>query len=311
MVKKILIGFVSIVVVLLLALIGLLFTSNLWLGSVLASGIERTTGFPVKIENARLDLPESKIGLYGIEIKNPPGFSRAVFASIPEIYVDFDLQQFLKSRKLYFQEIRLNIAEVAIVRNKSGQTNLAQLKAVSKPKAEIAKEQEKIKQAPSPKALDFFVEELILTIRRVRYQDESNILIGERTIDLHIENQVFYGIANPMDIVRIVVLQITYKAALGNLGVPVDMLKAHLDQSLAVGQQLALQTTAVARQVGEQTLGEGMRLVQKAGQKIPVSTTEVEKTVGEVSNKAKGFFGSASHFLQETADSVQEKTRSS
>ena len=308
--RKILIGFVLLMVVLLLIPVGLILTSNLWLGSALASGIKGVTGFPTKIEKTHLDLGRSQFGLYGIRIKNPRGFPDVVFASIPELYVDFDLSQFLKSRKLYFQEIRLSIEEVMIIRNQSGQTNLAQLKAVSKPKMEMAKERKEIEKARSPEALGFFVEKLVLTIRRVHYRDEARALIGERTIDVHINNQVFTGIANPMDIVRIVVLQITYKAALGNLGVPVDMLKGHLDESLAVGQKLALQSTALARQMGTQTLGEGKRLVEQAAQNIPVSSAEVEKTAEQVSSKAKSIFGSAGSLLKKTSQSIQEKAES-
>ncbi|MBI4358626.1 MAG: hypothetical protein HY584_04935 [Candidatus Omnitrophica bacterium] len=306
MIQKVVVGFVVVVVAFFLLAVGAVLSSHLWLGQALAMGIENMTGFPTKIGRTNLSLGESRIGINGIEIKNPKGFPEGVFASIPEIYVDFDLDQFLKNRKFYFQEIRLNIEEVAIIRNQSGETNLSRLKPVSKPKAEMVQEQREIKKAPSPKALNFFVEKLVLSIRRVRYRDESRPLVGERTVDLHMNNQVFTGIANPKDIVRIIVLQITYKAALGNLGVPVDMLKGHLDESLAVGQKLALQSTLFARQMGTQTLGEGMRFIEGASGKIPVASGGVEKTVDEVTNTAKGLLGSATRFLQGESDSPQE-----
>jgi len=310
MVKKIIIGLLIFGLLLLLTPVGLVLTSDLWLGQALAMGIEKVTGFPTQIEKTHLDLKASQFGVYGVQIKNPKGFQEGVFAAVPEIYVDFDLSQFLGSRKLYFQEIRLNIEEVAVIRNHLGETNLSKLKAIKKSKTEVAQEQEKVKKAPSPKALDFFVEELVLTMRKVRYRDEANRLIGDKHIDMHITGQVYRNIANPADIIRIIVLQITYKAALGNLGLPVDMLKGQLDQSLAISQQLATESMAQARQLGEQALGEGKRLMGQTVQNIPVDTETVEKAVNDVANKAKNLFGSAGNFLKKTAESAQEKSTS-
>jgi hypothetical protein len=304
--KIILYSFVSFVAILAVVFM----TSGFWLHLAVSAAIQGVTGFPVKIKKLDLDLAATRFGVYGVEINNPKTFSDKRFVSIPEVLVDFDLPQFLKSRKIYLEEIRLNIEEVSVVRAKSGGTNLSQLKAITQSKSEMASEEKKVTQASSPKALDFFVEKFILTVRRVRYHDEGQPLIGERVIDLNIQDETFSGISNFADIIRIIVLQITYKAALGNLGIPVDLLKGHLDSTLTRGQELATQSAELAQQLGTQAIEEGARALEQAAKKVPVSSPQIEKTMGEATQKAKGIFGSAEKFLKNTAESVNEKVKS-
>lgn len=307
MIKKI----ASVFLVLVLALFGVILTINFWLPPVLAFGIHQVTGFPTKVQRTDFNLKSSKFGIYGLDIRNPKGFPRGKFVSIPEIYVDFDLVNFIKSQKIYIKELRLNIDEVGVVKNTSGESNISKLTSISKRKVqETPKEKEKLEKAKSPRELKFFVDTLVLSIRRVRFQDQTKPFIGERTIDLHIDHEVVRGLSSPLDIVRLVVLRVIYKAALGNLGVPVDLLKGQLDASLAKGQVLALESTKLAMEMGTQALGEGERFIKQAGEKLPVSNTEVEQAVDEAKAKAKSILGGAGGFLKGTVQSIEERTKS-
>ncbi|MBI4372812.1 MAG: hypothetical protein HY585_03700 [Candidatus Omnitrophica bacterium] len=306
MIKKLLLA----IAVLFLMILGVVFTSQFWLPYAIAAGIGQVTGFPTRVQRANLDLPSSKFGIYGLEIKNPKGFPKGNFVSIPEVFVDFDLGPLMKGRKLYIQEIRLNIEEVGIVKNRSGESNISKLTSVRKEKVVAEKQKQKLEKAKSPQELTFFVETLVLTIRRVRFQDEANPLIGERVIDLHVDQEVVHGLSSVADLVRLIVLHVIQKAALGNLGVPVDFLKGHLDASLAKGQELFLQHTAVAREMGIQALGEGERLIEEASKKIPVPEIELEKTVSETAEKAKGILGSAAELLKKPIQSAEEANKS-
>src|SRR3989344_267845 len=119
MLKKITQGFVILIVL----VIGLIATTPLWLRFALAAGVQQMTGFPTTIEKTKLDLMKSKFGIYGLEIKNPKGLPKGRFVSVPEIYIDFDFGHFLKSRNLYFREMRLHVEEVGIIKTKSGDSN--------------------------------------------------------------------------------------------------------------------------------------------------------------------------------------------
>ncbi len=293
MIKKI----VFLILFLLLIIVGVILTSNFWSPYAMAYGIHQVTGFPTVIQKANLDLANSKFGVYGIRIQNPSGFPKGDFVSIPEIYVDFDLQGFLKSQRLHIRELRLNVQEVAIIKNKDGQSNISRLTSVKREKTEASEEKKKLEEAKSPQELKFFVDTLVLTIRRVRFQDQINPFMGERTIDLHIEREAVHGLSSPADIVRLIVLRVIYKAALGNLGVPVDLLKGQLDASLAKGEALILHSTVFAEAIGTQALGEGRRIIGEVGQKLPISNVEVGKAVDETTAKAKNLFGSATQFI--------------
>ncbi len=310
MIKKILFGIIFVIVFLILIAGGAVLTVNFWLPSAMAFGIHQVTGFPTAIQKANLDLAGSKFGVYGIEIKNPGGFPKGNFVSIPEIYVDFDFQAFLKNQRIHIRELRLNVAEVGIVKKSNGESNISRLSSVNKGTAEASKQKEKVEKAKSPQELRFFVDTLILTIRLVRFQDQTSSLVGERNIDLRIDQEVVHGLSSPADIVRLVVVRIIYKAALGNLGVPVDFLKGQLDASLAKGQQLALQSTALAEHFGTQAFDEGEHLLKQASQQLPVSNVGVDKAVSETRAKAKSLFGGASHLLKNTAESFEEKAKS-
>jgi len=310
MIKKILFGIIFIVVFLVLIVGGAVLTVNSWLPSAMAFGIRQITGFPTAIQKANLDLAGSKFGVYGIEIKNPGGFPKGNFVSIPEIYVDFDLQDFLKNQRVHIRELRLNIAEVGIVKKSNGESNISRLSSVNKGTAEVSKQKEKVEKAQSPQELRFFVDTLVLTIRYVRFQDQTNSLVGKKNIDLRIDGEVVHGLSSPADIVRLVVVRIIYKAAIGNLGVPVDFLKGQLDTSLAKGQELALQSAALAEKFGTQAFGDGEHLLKQASQQLPVSNAGVDKAVSETRAKAKSLFGGATNLLKNTAESLEEKTKS-
>ena len=301
---------ISILGILALIIIAFMATGNFWLRQAIQAAVTGVTGFPLKIKQVRLDLMASKIGIYGLELKNPKGFPQGRFASVPEIYVDFELKKFLFEHKLYFQEIRLNIEEVAIVRNQNGETNLAQLKALTKSERETLEETKKVKKASSPAELDFFIDRLVLTIRHLRYQDQSHSLVGQKSIDLHIDGEVFRGISNPSDIVRIIVLKIVYKSAIGNLGVPVTQLKEHVTDSLERGQALALQGSELARQAGVQALDQGTQLVEQTSQNIQAQSAQVKETIEGARDKAKSVFSGAGSWLKSTTESIQEKARS-
>ncbi|MBI4394699.1 MAG: hypothetical protein HY583_00730 [Candidatus Omnitrophica bacterium] len=287
MIKKI----VLVIGVLFLILLGFILTNSFWLRYALAAGISQVTGFPTKIHKTDLNIQKSLFGIYGLRIRNPSGFPRSTFISIPEVFVDFDLGPFIKSRKLYIRQLRLHIEEVSIIRNQSGETNISRLTTVKKGKAE--RETQKLEKAKSPKELKFFVETFVLTIRRVRFQDQTNPLIGEKVIDLHIEQEVIHGLSSPADIVRLVVLRVIQKAALGNLGVPIDLLSQQLDASIAKGEELVNQSVALAAKMGTQTIGEGERILGEASKKVPIPTEEVGQVVEEAKTKLKDILGKA------------------
>lgn len=286
--------FLVLIVVLILVIAAA--TSRLWIRSAISQSIQEVTGFPATIERVHVNLRGSEVGIYGVQINNPAGFSDELFASIPEIFIDFDFSQFISDRKLHFEVIRLNLAHVSIARNERGQTNLDLIKTLKKDKKEKAalKMPKRSKQA-------FLVDEFVLTIRKVSYHDRFFPVPMDRTIDVNINDEVFRGVQNAGDIVRIVLMKIIYSASFGNLGAPVDFFKQQFDQSLLQAQEILNLSTGLARVVGGQALGEGFKMVEN----VPVPK-QVNQVTQEVKGKATGLFQNAERLLTETTNTLSK-----
>ncbi|GEM_PF-2348772 len=283
-------------------------TSHLWIHRAVAAIIHEVTGLPVTIERAHVNLIGTEFGVYGVKIKNPEGFSDQLLASLPEIYVDFDFSQFFADGKLHFEVIRLNLEELSIVRNEQGVTNLATLKTLKKDKKEAAAKPG-MEAKPVVKRR-FLIDELVITIRNVKYSDQSLPVPINRTIDLKINQEVFRGVTNLGDIIRIILRKVIYDTSFRSLGAPVDLLTQQFGPSLLRGQEVLMQSTEIAKVMGTEVLGQGRRIVEDATSKIPATLPvppEVNQITDEVKGKANGLFKGAERFLKTTTDSLSEK----
>ena len=280
-------------------------TSQFWIHHAVAAVIKQVTGLPVSIQRSHVNLAATEFGIYGIEIKNPKGFSEEVFVKIPEIYIDFDLNQFLSGKKIHFEEIRLNIEQVTLEKNKAGELNVSRLKTVKKDQKEAAAPA----KTPQKPMTPLLIDQLVLTIRNIKYVDQSLPVSVNRNVDLKIENEIIKGVTNPADIVRLVMSKIIYNSTFGALGAPVDLLNKNLDASLAKGQAALTQSTDIALQMGNQVMGEGKKMVQDATSMIPSEipgSKEVGQLKDQVKGKAGGLFQGAERLLKNTTESIQE-----
>ena len=281
-------------------------TAHLWVHHAVAAVINQVTGFPVQIERSHVSFRGSEFGIYGISIKNPEGFPEGTFAKIPEIYVDFDFSEFLSDKKLHFQEVKVNLEEIDIIRNREGDMNVTNLKTVKKDQKAAATKALKKEKKP------FLIDELVLTVRNIRYRDESLPMPVDRSVDLKIEQEVFRGVTNPSDIVRLIMAKVFYSAAFGRLGAPTELLSKNFDASIAKGEEVLNQSTEMARHMSTQILGEGRKIVEGATAKIPVSVSnaqvsaEVNQVTEQVKGKAAGIFQDAGRLLKNTTQTIQQ-----
>lgn len=292
--KFILKSILALFLILIFALGIAVISSNLWVPRAASAAISNMTGLPIDIEQVKINLRGSEFGIYGIKVKNPNGFRDGVMASIPEIFVDFDFSSFFEGRKIHFQMIRLNLAEISIIRNERGITNLDHLKTLKKDKKQAAARP----SAPKPVVKEqFIVDDLILTIRQVNYTDRSLPIPVHRSIDLKINQEVFKGVTSPGDIIRIILMKIVYNTSFAALGTPVDLLKQQFRPSLLRGQDVLVQSAELARFMGTQALGEGRKMIEEAASKIPLS----------VPDKTTGLFRDAERLLKSTTDALTEQ----
>ncbi len=284
-------------------------TANFWVGPAVAAIIHNATGFPVKIDKVNINLSGTAFGVYGIKIMNPPGFN-GMLASIPEIYVDLNIAPFFEQQMIHLETVHLDIAEFSIVRNEQGVSNLDHLKTLKKDKAEAVKPKAPEKPAAKPK---FLIDELVLTIRTVKYEDRSLPVAINRSIDLKVDKEIIKGLTSPADIVRLVLMKILYSSSIGNLGLPVDLMKQQFGPTLQKGQQALTEGTELARQMSTEALGTGKKFVEEAVGKIPTEvpvSAEVEKITKDVTGTASGLLKGAGKFLKSTTNTIAETVES-
>ena len=125
-------------------------------------GVEYATGLPLKIGGMDIGLSTSAIGLKNIKLYNPKKFPDRVMIDVPDVYVHYNLGDILK-KNYHFPEIRLDLKELVVVRNKEGEVNLDSLKPAQKEGV----------QGPSAPMPKFQIDHLKLKIGKVVYKDYS------------------------------------------------------------------------------------------------------------------------------------------
>ncbi|HXE41407.1 MAG TPA: hypothetical protein VN516_00175, partial [Candidatus Baltobacteraceae bacterium] len=76
-----------------------------------------------QIGNFKLALISPTVRAQQIKIANPPEFGGAPFLNISEIYIDYD-RAALAKKEIHIKLARINLAELDIVKNQNGQTNI-------------------------------------------------------------------------------------------------------------------------------------------------------------------------------------------
>ena len=99
--------------------------------SVAERNLRDSTGMDAKISKLEVGLGTPTVNLEGLKLYNTPDFGGSTFLDLPELRVDY-LPDDIRDGKLRFKTLRLNLAEVHIVKNKQGKTNLEMLQKQTK-----------------------------------------------------------------------------------------------------------------------------------------------------------------------------------
>ena len=119
-----------------------------FLPPILASTLEKRTGFSVKVEKLSIDPFRNRVQFAGLVISNPPSFPRPEFVQVRSFRAMAQLDTFFTDR-LVIDDGEIDVANVALIRNSAGTLNAAlfsdRLLNARKPKG-------KPKPAAEPKA---------------------------------------------------------------------------------------------------------------------------------------------------------------
>jgi hypothetical protein len=127
--KKVLKWIIAAVAVLLLLVIGAIVFKDSLLKTITRWNIKATTGLEASIGEFKLDLSGSRLQILNFRIFNDAAFGKSALLDVPEIYLQFDPEQ-ASHGKLHFKEVRFNLAELNVVRNTNGITNIEALRDI-------------------------------------------------------------------------------------------------------------------------------------------------------------------------------------
>jgi len=118
---------VRLVLLAFIAIIILALSLDPLLKALAESRIRASTGMDAKIGKFSVGLLSPVVTLQDFKLYNPPDFGGTPFLDIPELHVEYD-RAALAEGKLRLRLVRFNLAELDVVVNESGRTNLDAVK---------------------------------------------------------------------------------------------------------------------------------------------------------------------------------------
>lgn len=232
------------------SLVGLVLLKNLVAQAALIGGMKALTGLRVSVGGIQVGLLRTSIGIRGVRIANPRGFSDPVMVDLPELYVNYRLLPLLGGR-VHLEEVRLHLREVVVEKNAAGQLNLSSVKAVRQAQTEPAK------PAPSSnKPTPLQIDVLHLQIGKVIYKDYTagpQPRVQEFIVNV---NERYEHITNPQTLVSVIVVKTLAKTTIARLAnFDVGALRGQAEDVLRGATTLATHALGSAAGMG-QSVGE-------------------------------------------------------
>jgi len=156
------------------------------------------TGMDVKI--GKLSTGLDGVTFENLKLYNTPEFGGTEFLIIPELHVEFDTEA-LAAQKVKIKLMRFNLAELDVVKNQAGQTNLVTMLA-KMPKGKLAPHGIHV----GTKKFEFeSIDVLNLSIGRMRLIDLKDRK-NDRDVEINADNQVFNNVKTEADVYSILFL---------------------------------------------------------------------------------------------------------
>ncbi len=157
--------------------VGLLFSKDAIAKAAVEQQIRAQTGMDVKIGKFSLGVLSPIATIENLTLYNPADFGGVPLLNVRTLHIQFD-REALAHRELRLKLLKMDIAELAVVRNDLGQTNILTLAAAPKP-------------AKTSEMVDFKgIEVLNISLSKVAYVDLKQQR-NNRQATVNVENLVF------------------------------------------------------------------------------------------------------------------------
>jgi len=166
MIKKILMLLLIVVVVFLLG-------KNFFIKMGADLFVKAKTDMNLDLGKFKLGIFNSTVNIQNMALYNSSRFKKERMISIPEVFVNLSVAELFKGN-LYINDLRFNLEELVVVKNKEGKINLSELKAFA---SKGDKKKKKPKKKAKKKKTKLFIENFELHVGNVIYKDYS---VGEK-----------------------------------------------------------------------------------------------------------------------------------
>lgn len=244
-------------------LLVLSFTKDVVVKISVEKGVEAITGLPLNIKSFRVSIIKTLVGIKDLRLFNPKGYEDKIMLDMPEIYVHYDLPAIFKG-KIHLKEMRINMKEFAVVKNRNGGLNLDSLKAVRARKEGGAStsEEKEISKAP-----EIQIDSLKLKIGKVMYKDYSrggSPLVKEFNVNL---DEQYENITDPHALVSLIVVKSLMNTTIAGLAdFDLGKLKGTISDTLSTTRKAATEAAGKAEATAKETTEKVRVLMEKTRQ---------------------------------------------
>lgn len=174
-------------------LVAALLLKDTVLKAVAERRIRQGTGMDATISRMDVGLLTPVFTMQGFKLYNAPEFGGAVFLEIPEVYLEDDPVA-AATGKFHLKRVRLNLAQVNIVKSKSGKLNVDELKEVDAAGKGSKKSKDK------SQGFEFGgIDVLHLSLGKIRYDDLQNPK-NSRVYNLDLKNEEVRNLKTEEDV---------------------------------------------------------------------------------------------------------------
>lgn len=246
------------VLIITLAILAILYASkNVLAKAALVAGVQAVTGLKMQVDVMDVGLLNTAVGIKGLRLRNPAGFTEPILLDIPDVYVNYRILPFLKG-KTHLERVRVNVREMVVVKLADGTVNVKQIKALETANKQAAPASKPKPQAKAP-PMKFEIDLLELKVGKVVYKDYSKGSPPKvKEFDVNID-QRYKAIRDPATFVGVLVTTALLNTTVGQLA-GVDVAKIH-----AEAQRAMLQST---RELNRAFGAEGGKALEKTADEL-------------------------------------------
>jgi hypothetical protein len=216
---------------------------NIIAKNAVTGGIRAVTGLEMDIDKVDVGIFNTLIDINKMKLYNPPDYTDRVMIDMPEIFVDYNLAAFL-GRKAHLEEVRIDLKELTVVKNREGKLNIESLK--------VAGTEEEPEKPEKEKKTDIRIDTLDLKIGRVAYKDYSRgrePTVREYSLDLH---ETFHNVTDLNEMGRLILVRALISTDIANLAnFDLGSLKSDISDTLIKAAEIGKPVEELGGKTGE------------------------------------------------------------